>query len=137
VSYADIPVRNAVNAELQKAGWREVTQDPDILVSYDVLVEKGTVNRSDPVYSHAFTRTYFNPRTRRWSNIYYPSQFLGYQNYSVPVTEGTITISMVDGNTDKLVWQGWTTESVNYSRISNDDIASSVKNIFKKFDPSK
>lgn len=137
VSYADIPVRNAANAELQKAGWKAVSQDADILVSYDVLLEKGTVQRSDPVYSQPYTRSYYNPRTGRWHNMYYPSQFLGYQNYDVPVKEGTITISMVDGNTDKLVWQGWTTKSVDYSRLSNEEITGSVKSIFNKFNPSK
>ncbi len=136
-TYADIPVRNAANSRLAKSGWTEVKENPDVLISYDVMVERGTVQRSDPVYSQSQTRSYYNPRTRRWSYIYYPSQFLGYDNYDVPVKEGTITISMMDGNTDKIVWQGWTTESLNYSRLSTEEIEGSVTSIFKKFDPGK
>lgn len=133
-AYADISVRNAVNAELRKAGWMEVSENPDALLSYDILVERTTERQSDPVYSQPFTRTYYNPRTRRWATFYYPSQFLGYQNYEVPVKEGTITISIHDAQSDKAVWQGWTSESMNYSRFTDDEIRRSVKNIFRKFD---
>jgi hypothetical protein len=133
-AYADISVRNAVNAELRKAGWMEVSENPDALLSYDILVERTTERQSDPVYSQPFTRTYYNPRTRRWATFYYPSQFLGYQNYEVPVKEGTITISIHDAQSDKAVWQGWTSENMNYSRFTDEEIRRSVKNIFRKFD---
>jgi len=132
-AFADISVRNSGNAQLQKKGWREVSNDPDVLVSYDILVERNTEQRSDPVYSQSFTRSYFNPYTRRWNTIYYPSQFLGYQNYEVPVKEGTITISMIDARTDRTVWQGWTTDNMNYSRFTDDEIDHAIRNIFRKF----
>jgi hypothetical protein len=132
-AYADIGVRNAANAELQKAGWREVNDNPDVIISYDILVERSREQRSDPVYSQPFTRMYYNPYRRAWGSIYYPSRFIGYQNYTVPVKEGTITISMTDANTDKTIWQGWTTDNMNYTRLSEDQIDRNVRNIFKKF----
>ena len=131
-AYGDISVRNAANAELKNAGWAEVSNDPDILVSYDVLVQNTTARKSDPVYTQSYTRTYYNPRLKRWSNIYYPSEFLGYNNYEVPLKEGTITITLTDANTDKAVWQGWTTEELNYTRITPEEITASVHNIFSK-----
>ena len=131
-SYGDISVRNAANAELKKAGWSEVSIDPDLLISYDVLVQNTTARRSDPVYTQSYTRTYYNPRLRRWGTVYYPSEFLGYNNYEVPVREGTITITITDANTDKAVWQGWTTEGLNYSSITPEEISASVRNIFSK-----
>lgn len=133
-AYADISVRNAANEELRKAGWREVSDNADAYISYDVLVERSTTRQSDPVYSQSFTRTYYNPRMRRWSTIYYPSQFLGYNSYDVPIREGTITITITDANTDKVVWQAWTTDELNYTRITPEEIQASVKNIFSKFD---
>jgi len=133
-SYGDITVRNTANAALQNQGWTEVSSNPDILVSYDVLVQNTTARRSDPVYTQSYTRTYYNPRLRRWGTIYYPSQFLGYNNYDVPVKEGTVSITLTDANTDKIVWQGWTMEELNYSNITQDEIASSVQNIFSKLD---
>jgi hypothetical protein len=131
-SYGDISVRNAANAELRNAGWTETSNDPDLLISYDVLVQNTTARKSDPVYTQSYSRAYYNPRQRRWSTIYYPSQFLGYNNYEVPVNEGTITITLTDANTDKAVWQGWTTEELNYSRITPEEISASVHNIFSK-----
>lgn len=129
-AFADLSVHNAVNAELQRWGWREVNTDPDVLVSYDVLVESNVETRTDPVYTRPFTRYYYNPYMRRWSTIYYPSQFLGYQEYSVPVKEATVTVSMMDADTDKKIWQGWTTETLNGRGITALDISKSVKNIF-------
>jgi hypothetical protein len=132
-AFADISVRNAVNAELRKKGWTEVTDNADVLVSYDVLVERSVEQKSDPVYTQPFSRMYYNPYTKRWSSIYYPSQFIGYQTYEVPVKEGTITISLIDAKSDRSVWQGWTTEDMNYSRFTEDEVSRAVRNIFKKF----
>jgi len=131
-SFADISVHNAVNAELGNWGWREVTDNPDVLVSYDVLVERGVESESEPVYSQSYSRLYYNRFTRRWSTIYYPSQFLGYQQYQVPVKEATITISMMDADSDKRIWQGWTTERLGGTGISDLDVKKSVRNIFKE-----
>ena len=131
-SYGDITVRNAANAELRNIGWSETTDNPDILISYDVLVNNSTVRKSDPVYSQSYTRTYYNPRLRRWGTIYYPSEFLGYNSYDVPLKEGTITLTFTDANTDKVVLQGWTTDELNYARITSEEITAGVKNIFSK-----
>ncbi|MET0394333.1 MAG: DUF4136 domain-containing protein [Chitinophagaceae bacterium] len=133
-AYADLSIHNSVNAELNKMGWREVTSDPDVLLMYDVLVQRTTTQQRDPVYSQSFTRSYYNPYRGRWTTFYYPSQFLGYDVYQTPVKEGTVTITMADARTDKTVWQGWTTERLDGSRITSDEIAKNVRNIFKKFD---
>jgi hypothetical protein len=131
-AYRDIIVKNAANTALTTSGWREVSKNPDVLISFDLLVENTTARRADPVYSQSYTRMYYNPRLRRWGSIYYPSEFLGYNNYNVPVTEGTVTITLTDADTDKIVWQGWTTEALNYSRITQEELTTSVKNIFSK-----
>lgn len=130
--YADISMHNAVNPELQKWGWREVTENPDVYISYDILVERNIETQRDPVYSQPFTRSYYNPYTRRWSTIYYPSQFQGYQLYDSPVKEGTITLTIVDPQKDKSVWQAWTTERLSSSRLTDAEIRRSVRNIFKE-----
>ncbi|HEY0433586.1 MAG TPA: DUF4136 domain-containing protein, partial [Chitinophagaceae bacterium] len=72
--------KDAVSKELEKQGWRADNRRPDVLVSYDVLVERNTRDESDPVYSRPFTRTFFNPYARRFYNVYYPSQFMGYDD---------------------------------------------------------
>jgi len=131
-------IRTAVNAELEKsAGWREVKNNPDILLSYDVLVERGVRESSSPVYSRPYSRLIYNPYSRRYATIYYPSQFVGYDRDRVPTKEGTVTITMIDTKTDKSVWQGWTTDEVNSRNLTNKEIQVAVRSIFKKFDIAK
>ncbi len=131
-------VKNVVNTELQKmTGWRETKTRPDLLLSYDVLVERSVQQKSDAVYSSPFVRTFYNPMARRYFNVYYPSRFMGYDNYGVPVQEGTVTVSMIDARTDKTVWQGWTTDQIDSRKMRSKEVESAVKTIFRKLDLAK
>lgn len=130
-------IKAAVGKELDKQGWREENKNPDVLLNYDVLVEKNTVQQSDPVYSRPFTRTFYNPYYRRFYSVHYPSRFLGYDERNITTREGTITITMTDTNTDKMVWQGWTTDEVDSRNLKEKEVESSVKAIFRKFDVAK
>ena len=134
---AETNIQNAVNEQLRKNGWREVSSNPDVLVNYELLVEKNQKQQQDPVYSQPYTRSYYNRYSGRMVTYYYPSQFMGYDNYSTTVKEGTITITMIDNSTDKTVWQGWTTNELNNSRITSNEIDQNVKSIFRKFDAGK
>ena len=127
-------VKSAVSAELQKQGWQESKNKPDVLLNYDVLVERAVKENTNPVYSRPFTRMFYNPYSRRWTQLYYPSQFMGYDRQALEVREGTITITMTDAKTDKTVWQGWTTDQVNSRNLTAKEVQSSVKSIFRKFD---
>ncbi|GAA4344197.1 DUF4136 domain-containing protein [Flaviaesturariibacter amylovorans] len=134
---SDLTERNiisAVNSELQKAGWKESKQRPDVLLTYDVVVEKGLQSSNTPVYSNPGTRWYFNPYTRRYVPVYLPSQLLGYDQTPREIREGTVTIRMIDAKTDKTIWQGWTTDQVNSRNLTSREIQSAVRNIFRKFD---
>jgi hypothetical protein len=130
-------VRDAVNAELAKYGWKESKRKPDVLISYDVVVESGVKENTDPVYSQPFTRYVYNPYSRRWISLYYPSEFLGYDRNQRSVREGTVTISVIDAKTEKTVWQGWTTDEVNSRNLTSKEIQNAVKSIFRKFDVAK
>jgi hypothetical protein len=59
---------------------------------------------------------------------------MGYDDQVRQVREGTLTITMTDAKTDKMVWQGWTTDEVNSKNLTSKEIQSSVKSIFRKFD---
>ncbi len=131
-------IKQAISNELEKAaGWKEVKNRPDVLLSYDVLVERSVKESNNPVYSTPFTRTVYNPYTRRYATIYYPSQFVGYDRDQREIREGTVTITMIDARTDKTVWQGWTTDEVNSRNLSSKEIQTSVKSIFRKFDVAR
>lgn len=130
-------IRSTVNEVLQQTGWRLVKENPDVLLSYDVLVERNMKQESEPVYTRPHTRVYYNPYTRRYGTIYYPPQFLGYDNYETSVKEGTLTLTMIEAKSDKTVWQGWTTTEVPKGKMTSKEIAAGVKSIFRKFDIAK
>lgn len=130
-------IRNAVTKEFEKLGWRESKNKPDVILDYDVLVERSSKKQNDPVYSQPFTRLIYNPYTRRYATIYYPSQFMGYDSYETMIKEGTVTVTMIDANTDKTVWQGWTTGEVNSKNLTNKEIQKAVASIFKKAELAK
>jgi len=135
--FARLSVQNAVNRKLQQAGWKLVDKNPDVLITYDILVEKKPERYDAPAYTVPFTRFYYNPYFGRWGTIYFPPRFIGYDTYTVPVREATITISMMDARTDKKIWQGWTTQKVDSRLLSKSEINSGVGAIFKKFDPER
>lgn len=130
-------IRNAVNVELQKKGWVETKSRPDVILNYELVVEKNQKQQQDAVYSQPFTRSYYNRSTGRIHNFYYPSQFMGYDSYTTTVKEGTVTITMIDSKTDRTVWQGWTTSELNRGNITSREIDRNVKTIFRKFDAGK
>ncbi len=137
ISLTEQTIRKAVNNELLNEGWKEVKNRPDVLLSYDVLVENTIRESNDPVYSRSQTRYYFNPYSRRWTPIFYPSQFLGYDRNEYQTKEGTVTITIVDAKTDKVIWQGWTTEEVNSRNFTSKELQNSIRAIFRKFDVAK
>lgn len=130
---AEQNMRYAVDEALQKKGWKQVQSNPDILVSSELLVEKTQQQERDPIYTESYARTYVNPRTGRYSTFYYPSRFMGYNSYSTTVKEGTITIMLIDADSDKTVWQGSSTDKLNYAQMTGKEISKNIKAIFKKF----
>ena len=122
---------------MAKAGWRQSKNKAEVLLTYDVLVERTVKSDDRPVYSQPYTRYFYNPYTRRWLPIHYPSQFLGYDRDQQSVREGTVTISVIDAKTEKTVWQGWTTEQVGSRNMTSKEIQNSVRAIFRKFDIAK
>jgi outer membrane murein-binding lipoprotein Lpp len=129
-------IKEVVNEELEKAGWKQ-SKKPDVLLTYDVMVERTVKEQNNPVYSQPQTRYYYNPYSRRWIPVYYPSQFLGYDRDQQQVREGTITIGLIDAKTDKTIWQGWTTDEVASRNFTAKEIRNGVKSIFRKFDVAK
>jgi len=133
---AEQNIRFSVNEQLKKNGFRQVKSNPDVLVSTDFMIERNNKEHNDAVFTQPTTRTYYNPRSGKLNSFYFPSEFAGYNNYSVTVKEGTVTVTLIDAKTDKAVWQGWATAEINKANISEKQIDKNVKSIFKKFDTS-
>lgn len=131
-SLRDQKIHESVEKYLKELGWSETQTDPDVFLVFDVVIEKEVRDLSTPVYSQPMTRWYYNPRGRRWVPIYYPSTFWGYDTRSQIVREGTLTLTMMNPQTDKSIWQGWTTSEIYGKKISEKQIDASVKAIIDK-----
>ncbi len=129
----DQRIHAAVDKQLQKQGLTEVNDNPDLMISTDLVIEKTTQQKNDPVYSKPYSRTFYNRYTGRFYSYYFPSEFMGYDNYTTNIREGTLTVTMVDTKTDQAVWQGWATRELAQRNISDKEIEKNVKSIFKKY----
>ena len=139
----DHRILHSVDKELSKWGWRQTDRQPDILVSYDVLVNKIKEREQEGgiTYTDSFTRFYYNEDCARWSPIDYPSHFVGYDVYdpredkptnNIPIDKATLTITLVEAGTDKKVWQGWITEKLPSRKLTEKEIERSINAIFRK-----
>src|SRR5689334_8324796 len=54
-------LKDLVNKQLEKNGWRQVKNNPDVMIDYDIMVENDVKNQSDPVYTNPYVRYFYNP----------------------------------------------------------------------------
>ena len=125
-------IRASMDKNLYATGWRMTRNKPDVLLVYDVDVQKEVRNIKDPVYSQPMTRWFYSPYRRGYVPMYYPSEFLGYNNQQQTVNEGTLTLTIMNAETEKTIWQGWTTTDLDGRRMTDKEIDVNVKAIIKK-----
>lgn len=128
----DNNIKNAISTELNKKGWAEADNNPDVLLDYNIAVERGVTRRTDPVYSYPFTQYMYGGHGRVY-RLWNPSMLMGYRSYNVPFREGQLTINMVDARNNKLIWQGWAKGEINSAQVRSKDVNAEVKSIFRKF----
>lgn len=128
----DRTIHATVDKYMQEHGWKLDEKKPDVYLVFDVVVDSENREISTPVYSQPMTRWFYNPAGRRWVPIYYPSNFLGYNNTTQTVKEGTLTLTLMNPSNDKVIWQGWTSSEIYGKRITDAQIDRTVKAIVSK-----
>lgn len=130
----DLKIRESIDANLFNKGWILNKTNPDVLIAYDVDVERENRNLRTPVYSEPMYRYMFSPYSRRWITLYYPSELMGYHHSTETVQQHTLTVTLVDAKTDKTIWQGWTTMDSHSRRMTDREINTNVRAIIKKLE---
>ncbi|MCX6264943.1 MAG: DUF4136 domain-containing protein [Bacteroidetes bacterium] len=128
-SLRDTKIMQTVDRYLQGHGWSQNKTNPDVYLVFDVVVDQSQQQVNTPVYSQPVTRFYYNPAARRWVPIYYPSTFMGYNTATQQVKEGTLTLTMMNPGSDKVIWQGWTTSQIYGRKMSDEKIERDVQAI--------
>jgi hypothetical protein len=118
-------VKQAVEATLASRGYQEVAADqaPDFLVTYHTSSTQ-KVESSGASFSFGIIDAF-------------PS---GFGSVVVPVgtdvrsrEEGTFMLDVIDGQTKRLVWRGWTTGWVSQDSYTDEAVNSAVQQILAKF----
>lgn len=119
-------VHHAVSDDLKARGYEEVAPDtnPDFLVTYHTS-SKQTLESTGPSFSFGFMDTF-------------PRGFgaVGFGPDVHSQDQGTLMLDVLDSQSKRLVWRGWTTELLNQDNYSDKSVQDAVKNIFDKF-PAK
>ena len=116
-------IRTAIAANLAAHGMvQDGTAAPDFLVAYYVGLTKGydvrSIGYGMPFYGRGF---------RGWGG--WPR---GYDAWSVPYTESTLIIDVIDARTNQLVWRGYNQDPINLGN-ADKDFTNAVKDVLKKF----
>ncbi|MCJ8166319.1 DUF4136 domain-containing protein [Pontibacter sp. E15-1] len=100
----DQNVVRAIEEELEKRGYRKASQNPDVLVAYDVSVsmaeetDKAAQPRPGFGYSYGYMAGY------RYS--YGHADMPGYRSVDL-FKEGTLIIDLINPKSNMLLWRGW------------------------------
>ena len=124
--FIDQQIQQAIRYELSLRNFYQTAiEEADFLVSLHVGA------RSQTWYS-------FRGVTRIDAYDYYFDQWrgLGGAIYAHTYRDGMLVIDLVDSETGKLVWHGWTTQSIGPARDSKEIIRSFVKDILDRFPPT-
>lgn len=115
-------VRVAVERELVAKGFKEVREDPDLLVVTHAAVE---AERAIEIGDYAYWLAY-----RGWRRAV-PSE-----SRMRELAPGTVIVDVLDGATEALVWRGVGTEIVAKKPVRRDEkIGDAAAKMFRKFPP--
>ncbi|HQQ94888.1 MAG TPA: DUF4136 domain-containing protein [Bacteroidia bacterium] len=126
-------VKNLVSGELKRRGFTVDLDEPDLLINYDLMIEKKTEQVQTPIYYHPYNYGFYNPYRPDIRPYAYPSPIISYQTENIPYKEGTLTISIVDKKTNRLIWRGWGVGTVSDAQTYESELPKAIHEIFKAF----
>lgn len=134
---ADKIVESA-SMELDKRGFKLNNRRPDILIRYTAVVNKETKSYNEPVYYDAPGRYVPRVGLHRGRAFYYYAYrdpfpvYVGSEQRTVNVKQGSIMIDLIDRKTKKVVWRGWAEGELNNPEKAIAELPKVIENIFKK-----
>jgi len=127
-------IEKSANAELQKKGMTIDSQNPDAVFMFDTQIDEKTETRMAPVTDNSFTiggYSYGYGGTGYYAGSYNPMH--GLETANITVNEGTISYSMFDRKTGKLLWRGTGSQPLTLKTNIPKVIKKATKFIFTKF----
>lgn len=130
-------ILEAVNNNMQRAGYTMDKDNPDLLV-----ILNSNYDKKSEVYVNRDYANYPYATTYGVSSYYQPYYYSGYSNYNYIAdydvnvsryTEAALTVDVVDRETKNIVWSGSAKDYEIYQQDVSREVAESVDNIFSKY----
>ena len=124
----------AIETELTAKGFSK-SENPDVLVDLHVRAEQKTEATATTTGSGMYGGYYGGPGRYGYGGGFTTTQ-INYNDY----IEGTLIVDMIDKSTEKIVWQGRGTKTVDENASAEKretNINTGVKMIFAKYPPAK
>ncbi|MEJ8801785.1 DUF4136 domain-containing protein [Pontibacter sp. H249] len=122
-------VTQAIEAELQKKGYRKVNDNPDVLLAYDISVPVPLEKDNPENFATGFGYSYGYMSGYRYD--YTDAGLPGYRAVDL-FKSGTLIIDMISPSTKQLVWRGWTEGAFNNFSVSSGKVQEEVSEILTK-----
>jgi hypothetical protein len=132
-------------SKLLELAWLKAdTIAPDLLFEYHIEFKNKTIIEQQPIYNYNYNNGMYNYGRYNYNRYYGYNPYWRHSNMnapyiigykSVPVTyeEGTLLISAIDRNTNKLVWRGWSVSTVTDAATYELELKKDVTKILQKF----
>ncbi|QHL87826.1 DUF4136 domain-containing protein [Nibribacter ruber] len=133
-TFLDKRIKNAVEAEMNRRGFQLASgsQQPDMLLAYDVTIENMQRVRPDYVsiptigYGYWYGYRYAYTYNRLYNNT-------TVQEYQA----GTIILDIVDAKSNELVWRGTGQTTGGEKSLTQEKVQAVVTQILAKYPPSR
>ena len=117
----DKRIKSAVSKELQDRGYQLMSEKPDLMLHYHIVVDDQMVVETEP-FGYSYSPYWMRMRTNMYA-----------------YREGTLIIDLMDSQTKNLIWRGWAVAPIDgvYTPERTEELINlAVTKIFRKF-PAK
>ena len=115
----------AVQRELNARGYKEVQDNPDLMINFFVQTEEKIRSTATPSFGGYYGYRPYGT----WGG------YAGYETRITQYTEGTLTVDLVDASRDQLVWEGTLIDRIPGDEAENlrPRVEEAVVNVFSEF----
>jgi len=112
----DRRIKNAVNAQMEQAGYKLYQENGELILHYHIIVEDRRVINPLP-YGYSYGSYWIDRRT----DYYY-------------YREGTLIIDVMDASNKQLLWRGWAFSVLDEQPYLSEELLNEcINRMFKKF----
>ncbi|MFD2244933.1 DUF4136 domain-containing protein [Pontibacter ruber] len=123
-------IRQAVEEDLERKGLRKVTENPDVLLAYDISVSVPAEKDRPELYTDGFGYSYAHMAGYRYR--YGDGGLASYRPVDL-FKQGTLIIDMIDPKSNELVWRGWREGIFTNFNAGYKKVSSYVQDILEKY----